>query len=122
MKIGSKLLTVAQRIAATTTDLALVSLVLGGSLALLVSIMAHNAHIDMSGPFDAATPGLSWTEGAALSLAPYFLVLLPLVWLIYEATLTRTCQAQRPVSCCSGSGPSLSQAIWLLGSAYSAPP
>lgn len=92
MKIGSKLLTVAQRIAATTTDFALVSLVLGGSLALLASIMAHNAHVDMSGPFDAATPGLSWTEGAALSLAPYFLVLLPFVWLIYEATLTRTCK------------------------------
>lgn len=90
MKIGSKLLNVAQRIAATTTDFVLVSLVLGGSLALLALVMAHTAHVDTSGPFDVATPGLSWTEGAALSLAPYFLVLLPLVWLIYEATLTRT--------------------------------
>jgi uncharacterized RDD family membrane protein YckC len=90
MKIGSKLLNVAQRLAATTTDFVLVSLVLGGLLALLALAMAHNAHVDTSGPFDITTPGLSWTEGAALSLAPYFLVLLPLVWLIYEATLTRT--------------------------------
>lgn len=90
MKIGSKLLNVAQRLAATTTDFVLVSLVLGGSLALLALAMAHNAHVDTSGPFDITTPGLSWTEGAALSLAPYFLVLLPLVWLIYEATLTMT--------------------------------
>lgn len=56
MKIGSKLLNVAQRIAATTTDFVLVSLVLGGSLALLALVMAHNAHVDTSGPFDVATP------------------------------------------------------------------
>ena len=89
MKIGSKLLNVAQRLAATMTDIVLVSLVLGVSLSLLALVMAHTAHVDTEGPFDVSTPGLSWTEGAALSLAPYFLVLLPLVWLIYEATLTR---------------------------------
>ncbi|MBA1203581.1 MULTISPECIES: RDD family protein [Pseudomonas] len=89
MKIGSKLLNVAQRLAATMTDFVLVSLVLGVSLSLLALVMAHTAHVDTEGPFDVSTPGLSWTEGAALSLAPYFLVLLPLVWLIYEATLTR---------------------------------
>lgn len=48
MKIGSKLLNVAQRIAATTTDFVLVSLVLGGSLALLALVMAHNAHVIVS--------------------------------------------------------------------------
>lgn len=89
MKIGSNLLNLAQRLAATATDVVLVSMILGGLLASLAYLMAHNAHIDTSGSFDIATPGLSWKEGVALSLAPYFFVLLPLVWFIYEATLTR---------------------------------
>lgn len=81
MKIGTKLLNVVQRAAATTADFILLTGLLGGGLALLVISMDSYNGIDTSAP--------NWSAGAALGLLPYFLVLLPLVCLLYEAILTR---------------------------------
>lgn len=90
MNIGRKILTVAQRLAATTVDVVLIFSLVAGTLALLAVLTASYNNIDTSIPIHfGGSDTVSWSHATALSIAPFFFVLLPLVWLLYEAILTK---------------------------------
>lgn len=79
-------LLVIRRLLATAID---GLMVIAFTLVLLAGTALIAAH---TFPALSAPEGLpldQWYEGIALSLAPFFLITLPLVWLLYEATLTK---------------------------------
>lgn len=77
---------VIRRLLATAIDGLLVFAFTLGLLAISAFIAAHTFSA-ISVPEGMALA--QWYEGIALSLAPYFLITLPLVWLLYEATLIK---------------------------------
>ncbi|TPG89813.1 hypothetical protein EAH72_31025 [Pseudomonas caspiana] len=64
-------------------------LVISFTLALLAVSALIAAHTFPALSVPEGMPLDRWYEGIALSLAPYFLITVPLVWLLYEATLTK---------------------------------
>lgn len=77
---------VIRRLLATAIDGLLVFAFTLGLLAVSAFIAAHTF------PAFSVPDGVEaakWYEGVALSLAPYFLITIPLGWLLYEATLTK---------------------------------
>ncbi|TCV51457.1 RDD family protein [Pseudomonas sp. 460] len=77
---------VIRRLLATAIDGLLVFAFTLGLLAVSAFIAAHTF------PAFSVPDGVEaakWYEGIALSLAPYFLLTMPLVWWLYEATLTK---------------------------------
>lgn len=81
-----KSLFVARRLLATAIDGLLVFGLALGLLAVSALVVVHTF------PAFSVPDGVEaakWYEGIALSLAPYFLITMPLVWLLYEATLTK---------------------------------
>ncbi|PMV91218.1 MULTISPECIES: RDD family protein [unclassified Pseudomonas] len=77
---------VIRRLLATAIDGLLVTAFTLVLLAVTALIAAHTSPA-LSVP--EGMPLDRWYEGIALSLAPYFIITLPLVWLLYEATLIK---------------------------------
>jgi len=70
-------------------DLIVITATLSGILALPAYLTVVFNPIAATGLAPVPGSTMGWFEGIALSLAPFFLALLPLTWLVYEVGLTR---------------------------------
>ncbi|AVX93242.1 RDD family protein [Pseudomonas psychrophila] len=86
MKILLNTLFLIRRLLASTIDGLLVFVFTLAFLAIAAFIAAHS-FTAFSVP--EGMEALKWYEGIALSMAPYFIISIPIVWLLYEATLTK---------------------------------
>lgn len=86
MNILLNTLFVIRRLLATAID---GLLVIAFTLVLLAVSALIAAHTVPAFAVPEEMPLRQWYEAIALSLAPYFLIIVPLVWLLYEATLTK---------------------------------
>lgn len=87
-----RMLNVIRRAVATTIDLTLVVACLAGVFAITIVLTKHFTN----GPaFDEIhLPGkgsISWYSYMAMTFAPYFLAVVPIIWICYEAIVSRLC-------------------------------
>lgn len=86
MNILMNTLFVIRRLLATAID---GLLVIAFTLVLLAISALIAAHAFPAFAVPEGMPLRQWYEAIALGLAPYFVITVPLVWLLYEATLTK---------------------------------
>lgn len=86
MKILMNIVFLIRRLLASSIDGLLVTAFTLAFLAISAFITAHT-FTDFSVP--EGMEAVKWYEGIALSMAPYFIITIPIVWLLYEATLTK---------------------------------
>jgi hypothetical protein len=86
MKILLSSLFLTRRLLATTID---GLLIFTFTLAFLASSALIATHTFTAFSIPEGMDATKWYEGVALSMAPYFIITIPVVWLLYESTLTK---------------------------------